>query len=280
MTDVRVIFGTGGEDIAGNLYRCTLREILDEDLSGAEVLLSGGEKGFIAPPLLVDVSRDGTLDVVVCTVDGRLVAIGGATGEVIWTTGPEGEYDTYTMPAPGYFTGDDDVPDFFASFGRGPWPETDFTYHILVNGATGEIVFGDTLGTFQYASPLVADFTGDGEDDVLLAINTTIKEEVIGDVTTFYSTELHVFPRGRGPARQAFPTVLGSNLGSTPLLTDLDGDGELDIVTAYMSDAATFYSFKNLVVERREIGRDAGGISWGQYIGPGSRGIFQGRRDE
>ncbi len=270
-----VIFGTGGEDINGGLYRVKLGQVLEEDLSKAVKILDGAAKGFIAPPVLADISKDGIKDVIICTVDGRLVSIDGSNNQVIWTAIPGGDFDTYTMPGPGFFTGDDDIPDFFASFGKGPWPDTEYTLHLLVDGKNGEVVFSDTLGTFQYASPLVADFTNDGRQDVLLAINYKTQQDVLGDMTDFYANGLYVYPGGQGKALQAFQPLLGSNLGSTPLLTDLDHDGYIDIITAYMGDARNFYSFKNLVVQRREISRQASAISWGGYMGPAGKGILE-----
>lgn len=265
--ELNIIFGTGGEDISGTLYRTSLEAIMQEDLSAAVPMLLGGDKGFIAPPVLADVNGDGKKDIVVATVDGRLVCIDGDDHHPIWTASPGGDYDTYVMPAPGLFTGNDDIPDFFASFGRGAWPKTEFTVHFLVNGKTGNIVFQDTLGAFQYASPVVADFTKDGQDDVMLAINSRAQYDVLGTPTDFLENGLYVYTSGQGEPRAAFPLVRGTNLGSTPLITDLDGDGKIDLVTAYMDDPQNFYSFRNLKVERREINRDAEGISWGSYMG-------------
>ncbi len=267
-----VIFGSGGEDLPGTLYRIALKDIVGESLVSAKPLLSGGDKGFIAPPLLADVTSDKTPDIIIATVDGRLVALDGKTDDLLWTADPPGDFDTYVMPAPGHFHGDDDTPDFFASFGRGAWPETEFTLHTLVDGKTGEIVFMDTLGTFQYASPTVADFTKDGLDDVLLAINSNATYDVIGTPTNFLENGLYVYPNGKGEPLQAFPVVRGSNLGSTPLITDLDQDGKIDLITAFMDDPQNFYSFKNLKVNRREINRDASSIRFGQYLGAGSEG--------
>ena len=52
-----------------------------------------------------------------------------------------GTFDTYNMPAPGYFVGEDKVPDFFTSFGKGPWPNTEYTVHTLVDGKNREVSF-------------------------------------------------------------------------------------------------------------------------------------------
>ncbi|MFP4341012.1 MAG: hypothetical protein ACLFQO_11260, partial [Cyclobacteriaceae bacterium] len=60
----------------------------------------------------------------------------------------------------------------------------------------------------------------------------------------------------------------GSNLGSTPLLTDLDKDGKLDIISCYMDDPDQFYSFKELRIERKELNINIKKpIRWGAYMG-------------
>ena len=269
-----VVYGTGGENISGTLYRVPLARVMADDLRTSVAIADGRAKGFIAPPLALDLTLDGIPDIVVATVDGRLLAIDGSDDRTLWTAEPGGDYDTYTMPAWGYFTGDDDVPDLFASFGRGAWPTTEFTLHTLVDGSNGRIVWHDTLGTFQYASPLVASLTGEGTDDVLLAINDRATVDVLGDPITLLQNGLYVYPAGRGEPQLAFETERGSNLGSTPLLTDLDGDGNIDIVSAYMSDPRNFYSFVNLRIARREIRRDAGGIRAGRYLAPDGSGVF------
>lgn len=270
-----VIYGTGGEDIAGNLYRVALDSLLAGSLLSSKIVVRGGDKGMIAPPLLSDITGDEVADIVIATVDGRLVATDGRTNDGLWTASPEGDFDTYVMPAPGYFTGDDDVPDFFASFGRGAWPNTDYTVHLLVDGSTGEVVFTDTLGTFQYASPIVADFDEDGHSDVLLCINqtTAIGNEVHRD--TFRSNDLYLFPGGRGPARRLLPNKIGTNLGSTPLLSDLDADGHLDLVTAGVGDPLNFYSFTLLTIQRQELDVAAASIGFGGYMGPDGRSLFE-----
>ncbi len=270
-----VIYGTGGEDISGNLYRVALDSLLAGSLASSRIIVRGNKKGMIAPPVLTDLTADGVADIVIATVDGRLVATDGHSNQKLWSAGPAGDFDTYVMPAPGYFTGDDNVPDFFASFGKGPWPDTDYTLHVLVDGSSGAIVSSDTLGTFQYASPVVADFDADGTSDVLVCINKTT---VIGSKIhseTYRSNDLYVFPGGRGPARRLLVPEIGTNLGSTPLLTDLDGDGYLDLVTAGMGDPINFYSFKLLNVKRHELDVAAATVSYGGYMGAGRMSCFQ-----
>jgi len=273
--NLEVIFGTGGEYINGGLYRTTLAAILKQDISAAIVLADGNGKGFIAPPLLIDVNLDGIKEIVINSVDGRLIAINGQDNQLLWEMRLEGSFDTYTMPAPGFFVGKDNIPDFFSSFGKGPWPDTKYTVHTLVNGKNGELVTQDTLGTFQYASPVVMDLLKDGRQDVLLAINTTVESKLANANMKFLGTDLVIYPGGRGKPLLLQATKLGTNLGSTPLLTDLDGDGYLDCITAYMGDPTQFYSFKNLIIEKTELDIRIPELQWGGYMGRAGKSVVE-----
>ncbi|MTB50951.1 PQQ-binding-like beta-propeller repeat protein [Lewinella sp. W8] len=272
---LEVIFGTGGENLAGKLYRIELNVLMNEGLTRAKVIMDGNDKGFIAPPVLIDVNLDGTKDIVINSVDGRLRCLNGSNNETIWTVQPPGVFDNYTMPGPGFFVGNDAVPDFFNSFGKGAWPDTEYSLHTLVDGATGDIIFSDTLGTFQYASPVVADFTGNGKHDVLLAVNKDLEIQFGEGVDEFLGTSLYLFEEGRAPSRELFNASLGSNLGSTPLITDLDHDQRMDIIFSYMSDPKNFYSFKKLKVERRELPEAPDAIFLGNYMGPNCTSIIE-----
>ena len=85
---------------------------------------------------------------------------------------------------------------------------------------------------------------------------------------------MYIFPGGRGPARQFLAAEIGTNLGSTPLLTDLDGDGHLDLITAAMGDPLNFYSFTLLKIRRQELNVAATTVSFGGYMGAGRRSYF------
>ena len=67
----------------------------------------------------------------------------------------------------------------------------------------------------------------------------------------------------------------GSNLGSTPLMANLDYDGSLDIIYSFMEDPGNFYSFKETRMERMELQvskKDS--IIWGTYMGQNYDGIY------
>ena len=144
-------------------------------------------------------------------------------------------FEVYTMPAPGNFTGDN-IPDFYASFGKGVWPDSEFIAHIIVDGNNGEIVFSDSIGDFQYASPIVYDLTKNGIDEVIL-VNNNATKVTEGMNLKLYNNEVLV----------------------------------LDV----RKRSGNFYSFKETRIERMElqvIKKDS--IIWGTYMGLNYDGIY------
>jgi len=265
MDETQVIFGTGGEYINGHLYKTSLKEIRSGNIENARQLADGEGKGFIA------ISKH----IVAVSVGGQLFAFDGITDELIWKIKIEGNLDTYAMPAVGHLLGDDDIPDYFLSLGKGAWPNVEYTIHCMIDGKNGELIYTDTLGTFQYASPVVADIDGDGLQDVILAINTQVSSNLYRSRMKFLGNDLVVYPGNRKEPFLLDKTKLGTNLGSTPLLTDLDGDDKCDIISIYMGDPLNFYSFEKLVVSRMEIDISAKNITWGGYMGTDGSSRFK-----
>lgn len=277
-----VIFGTGGETLGGSLYLASLEQVLAGDLTGAKVLASSSLKGFVAPPVLADITADGVEDIACNAVDGRFLLLDGKSHELLWQVDLGRDYESYSMPAPGYFNGDD-VPDFFISYGKGQWPDINRAVQLAVDGRDGQIIFSDSSGCFQYASPVVADLTGDGLDDVLFTIN--LKVEVgesapsLGKQDGGYRTVPVLYNiHNKTVQKLAAPPLEGTNLGATPLLTDLDNNGRLDLVLCRMTDNSGFFSFRHLVVARQETSIELKALpQWGNYMGIYRNGLFKGR---
>ncbi|HMF44667.1 MAG TPA: FG-GAP-like repeat-containing protein, partial [Polyangia bacterium] len=131
-----ILFGTGGETWTGALWETSLSAVMAGDIGGARMLVTGSGKGMIAPPALADLDRDGRLDIIVATFDGRLVVISGSTKDVIWQQTFAGS-ESYTTPAIGFFDGDD-VPDVFAVFLSGTFPDYIGAERVLLSGRDGQ----------------------------------------------------------------------------------------------------------------------------------------------
>ncbi|MGD1889394.1 MAG: PQQ-binding-like beta-propeller repeat protein [Cyclobacteriaceae bacterium] len=271
-----VIFGTGGETIGGGLYRTSLADIMNEDLSQSVLLVSGSDKGFIAPPVLVDITLDGNLDIVVSSVDGRMLALDGKTNLPLWERViPNAE--AYTTPAVGYFT-EDDIPDFFANYGKGQWPTLRDPIQFMIDGRNGNILYEDTLGRFQYASPVVIDINKDGYDDVLMSTNY-VEEKFESKVPL---NRLVVFDFHQKEVFRFHNPQEGINFSSTPWVGDADDDGWEDIiycVTRVRNNDSDHPAQLNVHRLEKQI-YIPDQVSWGAYMGSRYDGIFLSERPD
>jgi outer membrane protein assembly factor BamB len=271
--NITVIFGTGGETIGGHLYQASLHDIMHGDISGAKVLATGETKGFVSSPVLVDLDNDGTKDIVANAVDGRMLAINGSTGSLLWQVSFPGT-EAYTIPAVGFFTGDT-IPDLFANFAIGVFPKLNWSVRFMVDGKTGKIAYRDTIPAFQYASAVAADINQDGYDEVIIN-QSAVKRTQFEDVYYSYLVALDFKNRDKIPIGD---TLRATNLASTPWIGDLDNDGYYDIIYS-----AVKYQDIQFDLEKPLgfwIGCYQSGIkikrpaAWGAFMGSDYTGIFR-----
>ncbi|XOV93738.1 MAG: PQQ-binding-like beta-propeller repeat protein [Bacteroidota bacterium] len=265
-----VVFGTGGETLPGNLYICSIAEIMSGDLSGAIKLDSSTTKGFIAPATWVDINEDGTQDIVVNAFDGRLLAFDGKTFQSIWKVQIV-DAEAYSTPAIGYFN-KDIIPDFFISYGQGSWPDISWSKQFMVDGKTGKIEFEDSLGFYQMTSAVAVDLTGDGQDEVLLPINFMVRNEF---QMKFFENDIMAFEFTEMVSGKLGLDSDGNSISSTPWIGDLDGNGYLDIIYIHGTNAKQTYTFDGMRVNRIDTKFPIyGKIRWGSYMGSSYNGIF------
>jgi hypothetical protein len=212
----KIIFGTGGETIRGNLFVGTIEMVLKNKLSEASILDISLYKGFISPPVWVDINQDNEKDIVVSSVDGRILAFDGLTFRKIWQTKLD-DTEAYSSLAVGKFN-TDEIPDFFVSFAQGVWPDLSWTKQAMINGQSGKIEYLDSLGYYQTSSPVVVDITGDGIDEVLLSVDY----QIINDKNTkeFYTT-LYAIDFTHNEAVPIVDGLPGHNVSSTAWIGDM-----------------------------------------------------------
>jgi outer membrane protein assembly factor BamB len=269
-SDYRVVFGTGGETLGGHLYLTSLRHIMNGDVSKAMVLDSSPSKGYIAPPVLIDINGDRYADIVANAVEGKMIAFDGKTGKPLWSVKMQGT-EAYSSVAPGYFTGDDRIPDFFVSYAVGQWPDLGWSKQFMVDGANGKIMYSDSLGSYQTSTPVVIDIDEDGIDEAIVNINTQVVDFL--ERITFQNIMGIISFKDREFLQlgDSFP---GSNISSTPWLGDIDHDGHLDIVYCHGTNIRKTYSFTGLQIHRVSTGISVKGIRWGAYMGSDYNSIF------
>jgi outer membrane protein assembly factor BamB len=253
-----ILFGTGGETWAGALWEAPLSAVMAGDLSGARALVTGAGKGMIAPPALADVDRDGRLDIIVATFDGRLIVLSGSTRTVIWQRTFE-DAESYTTPALGFFDADD-VPDVFAVFLHGTFPDYISAERVLLSGGDGDMLWQGETGDFAMAGDVAIDLDGDGIDEVIFNANT-LRDPLTGRPA---DQQLHVIDTARHQAR-AWGMPLGALAAGSPWVGDLDADGCLDLLMPrHLSEPGIS---DGLLTRFRVAASVPATISWGGYFG-------------
>jgi hypothetical protein len=262
-----ILYGTGGENLGGSFWACPLNDLVfSNSLANSIALDSDPNKGFIAPAALSKIANGGH-DIVIQSFGGRIKKIKGANFGQSWQVQlPNTE--SSAEPVLGNFVGGDNVPDVLAILFKGTAPSyTDF-YQVMINGSTGQISFKDSLGTFNYLSANALDFDNDGRDEGLVSV--TYMENGA------YRHKLQKINFTTGVISQVGSTKTGVNLGSTPLITDLDGDNQIDLVYAVKRDSLNPVGWKGIYVNRDELNTSIpnAGIAWGSYLGTNNDGIY------
>jgi hypothetical protein len=204
-------------------------------------------------------------------VEGKLVAIDGKTHKPIWSV-KSPETEAYSSIAPGYFT-PDTIPDFFVSYAVGTWPKLEWSRQLMVNGATGETEFIDSLGFYQTSTPVVANLDDDVQDEALLSVNIHVYDNFNRQTL---NNMLVCVDFQTKEVIQITQTNKGGNISTTPWIGDIDHDGLLDIVYCHGTNLRKSYSFDGMQVNR--IATDIPirkKITWGSYMGSNYNGVFQ-----
>ena len=262
-----ILYGTGGETLGGSFWACPLNDLLQSNsLMNSIQLDTDSQKGYIAPAA-VSKNMNNSHDIVIQSFGGKVKKIKGADFEQIWAYQlPNSE--SSAEPVLGNFVGGDNVPDVLAIIFKGIAPSYSEFYQVLINGATGEVEFQDSLGTFTYLSANAMDFDNNGRDEGLVSV--TYYEN------GHYKHRLQKINFIDGSISQISSTKSGVNLGSTPLLTDLDGDNLVDLVYVVKKDSLNPVGWKGIYVYREELNISVpnSGIAWGSYLGADSDGVY------
>ncbi len=271
LSDLEIVFGTGGETLGGGLYVTGIEGIISGDLSGATSLAQSEDKGFIAPPVWVDLTGNGTLDIVAAGVDGTCYAFDGQTKARLWELSIEGT-EIYSSPAVGFFLGAT-TPDIAVSAAIGTWPNFSFTKHVMMEGSTGRVVHEDTLGFFQSSSPLSIDLNRDGREELILSVNY---ENFGKDGRKLHTNSLFALDFASGERYELLEPLDGHNIASTPWMGDLDGDGYLDIIYCHSSNPYHGFAFDRMQLNRMRTRVQVPKRNfWGAYMGSDYDGVFK-----
>ncbi|MBM3451608.1 MAG: T9SS type A sorting domain-containing protein [Bacteroidetes bacterium] len=262
-----ILYGTGGENLGGSFWACPLNDLLlDNSLGNSIAVDTDPSKGFIAPAALCH-STNGGYDIVLQSFGGKIKKISGSSFSTLWQFQlPNTE--SSAEPVLGNFTGGDMIPDVLAILFKGIAPSYSDFYQVMIDGSNGQMAFKDSLGTFNYASANALDFDNNGRDEGLVSV--TYMENGA------YKHRLQKIDFANGIVSQLGATKTGVNLGSTPLISDLDADNQIDLVYAVKKDSTNPVGWKGIYVNRQELTvvKPNSGIAWGSYLGTSNDGIY------
>lgn len=272
--ELTVVFGTGGETISGNLYVAKLSDLHARQLSNAKIIASEKNHGFIAPPSLADISKDGYLDIVAISHASTAFAIDGKSFAIRWQKQIKNTECSNSF-AVGYFTADD-IPDFFTFVSKGEWPNSTGSLQVMLDGSNGTVSYLDSMGCTGFSSPVIYDLNNDGTDEAIISINeydctlgfTGKSPREIENKLVSIDFKSHSF--------QIIDQTWGfKNVFSTPWIGDLDKDGYLDIIHCqyyHRGDLLTFLGMRTKRIDTPiKIKRD---VIWGSYMGSAGDGVF------
>ncbi|KAL8612256.1 hypothetical protein ACOMHN_038168 [Nucella lapillus] len=188
-----VLFGTGGETHGGSLWVITLKHLKAGRIDMARAVYTDPHKGVMTPPVLVDLTGDGTVDIVMNPFNSTVIALDGRTFTLLWNrTFPLSE--SYSTPAAGYFN-KDDTPDFLvkAAFGPG-FPVYYHAETAVLDGRTGEPLLKPSvrMSVGAQSSALSVSMEGRGHDLFLYWIADCLGHEGEGGEYRFVNgTNVH-----------------------------------------------------------------------------------------
>jgi len=262
-----VLFGTGGESIGGNFYAVPLSSLVNQNITGATVLASHPTRGFIAPPSVHRSQTHPGYDIVVQGFGGTVYKFNGQTLASMWATTVPGT-ESSAQPVLGNFTGGDHIPDVFAVLYKGNMTSYTDYYQVMINGANGNIEFIDSLGTLHFPSGNAVDLNNDGRDEAIASI--TYFEN------GFFHNKIMSFDFQNETVQQIHQNIAGVNLGSTPLIRDINNNGLLDLVYVVRADSVNPVGNQGYNIFRinLELPMPNAGVAWGSYIGTQYNGVY------
>ncbi len=245
---------------------------------------------FLAPPAVADLNGDGNLEIIACALNGHVYAISAVTGQSI-----------SGFPVTN-LSGGSQNPITIANLDGDEHPEmliaTSTSGHLYALNHDGSVLFQKTIGSAIKTSPVVADVNNNGSKEIILiaangdiyimdstganlpntplSVGTSVEctpvvarfdhaSNLSGIIFGDINGRLHSV-RLDGTESPNFPIKLNGNVKVSAAVSDLDGDGDLDIV---IPDNGKFYVI--------DIKRSIQDIQWPCYLGSYNRAgnVFQ-----
>ena len=217
---VNLLIGTGGETLGGNLLALNLSNLKQQ------WQWASGEKGVIGSPLVYQNKTNKKYTSLVVTFGGEAASVDVESGKENWKRSYPG-YESYVSPA--LLSCSKKSPRMMFHLSQGVYPFYKKAKWVMLDANSGKTIYEGPLGAFAISSPLALDWDQDGCDDGVFVTN---KENGFGPQV---DSMLKVISGASG--KVLYDHKLSGFAASTPLITDLEGDGTLEIALAHWGKA-------------------------------------------
>lgn len=215
-----VILGTRRSDAEPDLLHALRADGSEAPGWPVDLTVAGGS---LDSPAVGDLDQDGVLEIVLITENDKLHVLDqwgqpkpGFPIAFIADSSPLGQ--SCPSPALGDLDGDGLLEIVAVSVDNA----TSATLHVLDRAGQDLPGWPQEVGASSESSPILGDVTGDGLPDVIFGV---------GGASDSAPNLLHAF-RNDGAAIPGFPLTLDGPVRATPALTDLNGDGDVDLLYA------------------------------------------------
>ncbi|MDA8020641.1 MAG: PQQ-binding-like beta-propeller repeat protein [Thermoanaerobaculia bacterium] len=262
--DILLVVGSGGETLPGSLHFLLYSTYFKTFFPYAEVPSACANGGFVASPVLGDITGDrfGIPEVVAAEMCGTVAAY-NLFGHELWRQPTAWPY-VIANPTLSDLNQDGVFDVAVASIAVNPslpatFPLIDASLETF-DGATGASIWTAPLKLPPFATPAAADIDGDGIEDLWIATQNF-----------FLPSELTVYSGADGSELVAYGTV---SWAGSPVLGDANGDGSIDalVMDAPPVFAPPFPPVSTILLDLPGIPFDPH-ASWSGFRGPNSDGF-------
>jgi outer membrane protein assembly factor BamB len=244
---VNLILATGGERLGGHIFGMNYKDFKEH------WRWQTGKKGVISSPLILSLKGQTRTKVIVATFDGEVAALDLESGQELWSQTFKG-HETYASP--GLINRGEKGYAVVVQYSKGTWPAYEASMIAWLDAKSGRILQQKPFGVFNSSSPISIDWNGDGIEDTIALSNLEpglgplIPSKLVvfsgADFTPLYEHDFQGFA------------------AATPLITDLDDNGYLEIALAYWGHAARLDTPVKATTP----------LMWNQFRGPRFNGLY------
>lgn len=260
-----VLYGTGGETLPGHFYACPLSSLAQGNISNSIVLASDNTLGFVAPAAVCNGSN-GSKKIFIQSYGGSIHCVDAANFSTLWSYTQPGTESSSQITL-GNFTGNEAI-DAFAVLYKGVAPSFTDYYQLMLDGETGNVAFIDSIGSLHFASANAFDYNNDGRDEALISTND--------NANGYFQNQHYIIDFHNDSIFQFGNSITGANIASTPLIDDLDNDGNLELIFLTKKDSLNPSAWKGVKAISRNLNASTpnSGIAWGSYQGSAFDGHY------